>query len=170
MGCGFTSGWQELGSVFSAVVCKIQTSERYIESLPLVLKDKKGASHKVKGQLYSCLLISCLPSGKTLNWHLETIYMPHYPLYRQMMGIIVVLTEDTAPIVRNLITSEDVSSTVVFSLYCMHTCMLCQIPSNLLLLEDLIIGLACILGQLLMLYLVKSPSSQTMARTGGSGA
>ena len=42
MGCGFTSGWQELGSVFSAVVCKIQASERYIESLPLVPKDKKS--------------------------------------------------------------------------------------------------------------------------------
>ena len=98
MGCGFTSGWQELGSVFSTVVCKIHSSERYIESLPLVPKDKKkAASLKVKGPLYSFLLISCLPSGKTLNWHLETIYMPHYPLYRQMMGIIVVLTERHCP-------------------------------------------------------------------------
>ena len=42
MGCGFTSGWQELGSVFSTVVCKIQASERYIESLPLVPKDNKS--------------------------------------------------------------------------------------------------------------------------------
>ena len=42
MGCGFTSGWQELGSVFSTVVCKIQTSEHYIESLPLVPKDNKS--------------------------------------------------------------------------------------------------------------------------------
>ena len=42
MGCGFTSGQQELGSVFSIVVCKIQASERYIESLPLVPKDKKS--------------------------------------------------------------------------------------------------------------------------------
>ena len=83
MGCGFTSRSQELGSVFSTVVCKIQASERYIESLLLVLKDKKAASLEVKGPLYSCLLISCLPSGKTLNWHLETIYMPHYPLYRR---------------------------------------------------------------------------------------
>ena len=41
MGCGFTSGRQELGSVFSAVVYKIQASEHYIESLPLVPKDKK---------------------------------------------------------------------------------------------------------------------------------
>ena len=44
MGCGSTSGWQELGSVFSTVVCKIQASERYIEPLPLVPKDKKAAS------------------------------------------------------------------------------------------------------------------------------
>ena len=42
MGCGFTSGQQKLGSVFSAVVWKIQASERYIKSLPLVLKDKKS--------------------------------------------------------------------------------------------------------------------------------
>ena len=68
MGCGFTSRWQELGSVFSTVVCKIQASEHYIESLPLVPKDKKKAAFvKVKGPLYSFLLISCLPSGKTLN-------------------------------------------------------------------------------------------------------
>ena len=40
MGCGFTSGGQESGSVFSAAVCKIQASKRYIEFLPLVLKDK----------------------------------------------------------------------------------------------------------------------------------
>ena len=42
MGRGFTSGGQESGSVFSAVVCKIQDSKRYIESLPLVLKDKRS--------------------------------------------------------------------------------------------------------------------------------
>ena len=44
MGCSFTSGGQELGSVFSTAVCKIQASKRYVESSPLVLKD----SHKVK--------------------------------------------------------------------------------------------------------------------------
>ena len=46
-------------SVFSAVVCKIQASKRYVESFPLVLKDtcvKETASNKVKGSLYSCLL------------------------------------------------------------------------------------------------------------------
>ena len=42
MGCGFTSGGQELGSVFSAAVCKIQASKCYIKSLPLVLKDKRS--------------------------------------------------------------------------------------------------------------------------------
>ena len=42
MGRGLTSGGQELGSVFSAAVCKIQASKRYIKSLPLVLKDKRS--------------------------------------------------------------------------------------------------------------------------------
>ena len=35
-------------------------------------------SLKVKGPLYSCLLIAHLPSGsRTLKWHLETIYNPN---------------------------------------------------------------------------------------------
>ena len=42
MGPGFTSGGQESGSVFSTAVCKIQASKRYIESLPLVPKDKRS--------------------------------------------------------------------------------------------------------------------------------
>ena len=42
MGCGFTSGEQESGSVLSAAVCKIQASKLYIESLPLVPKDKRS--------------------------------------------------------------------------------------------------------------------------------
>ena len=58
-----------MGSVFSASVCIIQASKRYLESLPLVLKDKKkAASLKVKDLLYSCLLNVRLPSGsRTLN-------------------------------------------------------------------------------------------------------
>ena len=40
MGRGLTSRGQESGSVFSAAVCKIQASKQYIESLPLVPKDK----------------------------------------------------------------------------------------------------------------------------------
>ena len=49
----------------SAAACEIQAIKRYIESLPLVLE---AASLKVKGPLYSCLLIVCLPSGsRTLN-------------------------------------------------------------------------------------------------------
>ena len=68
MGRGFTSGGQESGSVFSASVCKIQASKRYVESLPLVLKIEEAGSHKVGGSLYSCLLIVRLPSGsRTLN-------------------------------------------------------------------------------------------------------
>ena len=39
---GFTSGGQELESVFSAAVCKIQASKRYIKFLPLVPKDKRS--------------------------------------------------------------------------------------------------------------------------------
>ena len=49
------------GSAFSVVVCKIQARKRYIESLPLVLKDKKAVSLEVKDLLYSCLLIVHLP-------------------------------------------------------------------------------------------------------------
>ena len=42
MGRGFTSGGQEQGSVFSAPVYKIRGSERHVESLPLVLKDRRS--------------------------------------------------------------------------------------------------------------------------------
>ena len=42
VGRGFTSRGQESGSGFSVAVCKIQASKRYIESLPLVLKDKRS--------------------------------------------------------------------------------------------------------------------------------
>ena len=42
MGRGLTSGGQESGSVFSASVCKIQASKRYIKSLPIVPKDKRS--------------------------------------------------------------------------------------------------------------------------------
>ena len=69
MGRGFISGGQESRSVFSAVMCKIQASKCYIESLPLVPKDKRSCfSLKVKGLLYSCLLITRLSSrSRTLN-------------------------------------------------------------------------------------------------------
>ena len=42
MGRGFTSRGEESGSVFSTAVCKTQASKRYIESLPLVPKDKRS--------------------------------------------------------------------------------------------------------------------------------
>jgi len=42
MGRGFTSRGQESGSVFNAAVCKIQASKCYVESLPLMLKDKRS--------------------------------------------------------------------------------------------------------------------------------
>ena len=42
MGRGFTSRGQESGSVFSTSVCIIQASKRCVESLALVLKDKRS--------------------------------------------------------------------------------------------------------------------------------
>ena len=48
-GHGYTSGGQELGFVFSAAVCKTQASKRYIESLPLVLKDKRSCFSQGEG-------------------------------------------------------------------------------------------------------------------------
>ena len=42
MGRGFTSGGQELESVFSVSVCIIQASKCCVESLPLVLKDRRS--------------------------------------------------------------------------------------------------------------------------------
>ena len=42
MGRGFTFGGQKSESAFSAAVCKMQDSKHCIESLPLVLKDKRN--------------------------------------------------------------------------------------------------------------------------------
>ena len=42
IGCGFTSRGQELRSGFSAAVCKIQAIECCVESLPLMIKDKRS--------------------------------------------------------------------------------------------------------------------------------
>ena len=42
MGRGFTSGGQELGSVFSAAVYNIQASKRYVESLLLLFEDRRS--------------------------------------------------------------------------------------------------------------------------------
>ena len=42
MGRGFTSGGQKLVSGFSAAACKIQASKCYIESLPLIPRDKRS--------------------------------------------------------------------------------------------------------------------------------
>ena len=39
------------------------STERYKEAAPL----------KVKGLLYGCLLITCLPSGSRTHWHLERL-------------------------------------------------------------------------------------------------
>ena len=51
--------------MFIVQLCaKIQANKRYVEFLPLVLKEV--ASLKVKGSLYSCLLIVRLPSGNRM--------------------------------------------------------------------------------------------------------
>ena len=47
MGRGLTSGGQESGSVFSTAVCKSQASKCYIESLPLVPKDRGHTGSQV---------------------------------------------------------------------------------------------------------------------------
>ena len=56
MGRGFISGGQELGSVFSAAVCKIQASKRYIESLPFMPKDKR--SRFSQGERYTIIQLA----------------------------------------------------------------------------------------------------------------
>ena len=62
-GCGFTSGGQDHRFACSATVQEIQAKNHYIESFPLVQKDKKATSLKVEGHcMYSCLLIVRLPS------------------------------------------------------------------------------------------------------------
>ena len=63
MGCGFTSGGQELGgTMFSAIVCKVQARKNRIETIQSLLKIKEAVSHKARSLLYSCLLITHLAS------------------------------------------------------------------------------------------------------------
>ena len=52
MGRGFTSGGQELGSVFSAAVCKYRLVSATSSPYRII---KEAGSLKVKGLLYSCL-------------------------------------------------------------------------------------------------------------------
>ena len=55
MGRGFSSGGEESGSVFSTAVCKIQASKRYVEPLPLVLKDRRSCFSQ--GERFTVLLV-----------------------------------------------------------------------------------------------------------------
>ena len=64
MGRGFTSGGQEL--VFRAAVCKIKVRKCYIESLPLVSKDKRSCFSQGEKFSYSCFLVVHLPSGNRM--------------------------------------------------------------------------------------------------------
>ena len=67
MGRGFTSGGQESGSVFGAVVYNIQASKRYtLSPYCCCLKTEEAASLKMKASLYSCLLVARLPSGSRM--------------------------------------------------------------------------------------------------------
>ena len=74
MGRGFTFG-EESGSGFNAALCKIQASERYIESLPLVLKDKR--SWFLQGERLAVQLpldrVRLLSGSRTLGWHLAVV-------------------------------------------------------------------------------------------------
>ena len=75
MGCGFTYTGQKSGPVFSAAVCRIQGSKCYITSLRTISAEREGGSLKMKGPLYSSLLIAYLPTESSkLNWQLVTIY------------------------------------------------------------------------------------------------
>ena len=72
---GFHGAWlhfrrARIGSVFSASMCIIQASKRYVESLPLVLKNRRSCFSQGERLLYSCLLSACLPPevGR-LRWH-----------------------------------------------------------------------------------------------------
>ena len=61
MGRGFTSRGRESGSVFSASMCIIQASKHYVESLPLVLKDKRSCFSQ--GERFAVQLpLECAPA------------------------------------------------------------------------------------------------------------
>ena len=57
MGRGFTSGGQEVGSVFSTAVYSIQASKCYAESLPLLFEDKR--SYFSQGERFAVQLPLC---------------------------------------------------------------------------------------------------------------
>ena len=84
---GFVYGWFSWGmaSLLEGKSRGLQLCVKYglvsatLSPCHSCLKIKEAASLKVKGSLYSCLLIAHLPSGsKTLNWHLETIHIVIY--------------------------------------------------------------------------------------------
>ena len=65
---GFTSGGQESGSAFSVAMCKIQASKRYVESLLLVLKDKRSCFSQGESSTVQLPLNHALSSrSRTLN-------------------------------------------------------------------------------------------------------
>ena len=74
MGRGFTSRRQESGWCLAQLCTKYRLVSTALSPYHCCSK-KEVASLKVKGSLYSCLLVTRLPSGsRTLNWHSKTIY------------------------------------------------------------------------------------------------
>ena len=68
MGRGFTSGGQELGSMFGAAICQIQASKHYIDSFLLVLKDGRSCFSQSERFSVQLPLIACMPSrSRKLN-------------------------------------------------------------------------------------------------------
>ena len=77
----------------------------------LCSKIKEAASLKVKGLLYSCLLMVHLPSrSRTLNWHLETIYT--VVLLKYLLNQLITNTK----LLLSIIPTE-----LVYASVCVHT-------------------------------------------------
>ena len=73
MGRGLTSGGQVSGCVFSAAVCKIQASKRFI--LPSVLKDKRSCFSQSERSAVQ------LPLGRTFALHKYNTLKKPYIVY-----------------------------------------------------------------------------------------
>ena len=78
---GFHGAWLHFRRVRVRGLCLVQLCAKYrlisatLSPYYQCRKIKEATSLKVKGPLYSCLLIVRLPFGsRTLNWDLETIY------------------------------------------------------------------------------------------------
>ena len=73
MGRGFTSGGQELGSAFSAAVCKIRARKCYIGSSPSVSKVKRSCFFHGKRSAVQLCLDHVFDICKTMSF--QTIFI-----------------------------------------------------------------------------------------------